>query len=111
MTHTHLQVAAVLMDIEKELRELMLWEEQPPPAEALNSVQPFCVDTLTFVQWLQFIFLPRMYTLVNEELELPHKCGIAPMAEEYFNGMGLNSRALVKKLESIDHILSAGAGR
>ncbi|TQV84648.1 YqcC family protein [Exilibacterium tricleocarpae] len=108
MSDRHLQIAAVLMDIEKELRELMLWQDEPPSAEALSSVQPFCIDTLTFVQWLQFIFLPRMYVLVDEELDLPRKCGIAPMAQEYFNGMGLNSRVLIKRLESIDRILGGG---
>ncbi|MGY8909754.1 MAG: YqcC family protein, partial [Flavobacteriales bacterium] len=50
-------VAEVLIDIESELRQLGLWDRQVPSNSALASSEPFCVDTLTLPQWLQFIFL------------------------------------------------------
>ena len=44
------QVAALLIDVESGLRQLNLWELRSPPAEALASTQPFCIDTLNFAQ-------------------------------------------------------------
>lgn len=102
----HIALAEILIDVEKELRELRLWEAEPPSAEALASVQPFAVDTLSFAQWLQFIFLPRLYEMINAGAELPDNCGVAPMAEEYFHPLGLNSGNLINHLRRIDVLLT-----
>ena len=104
------QVAELLIDIEAELRQLGLWERQAPPAEALASEQPFCIDTLTLPQWLQFIFLPRLYRLLEQDAALPDRCGIAPLAEEYFRGTGLPSAGLEQILLRMDEVLSEGTG-
>lgn len=104
------QVAELLIDIEAELRQLGLWERQSPPAEALASEQPFCIDTLTLPQWLQFIFLPRLYWLLEQDTALPERCGIAPLAEEYFRGTGLASAGLEQTLLRMDEVLSGGVG-
>lgn len=101
-------VATLLLQLEAELRRLQLWEEQPPPAELLASTEPFCVDTLTLPQWLQFVFLPRMTELVGEARPLPDKCGIAPMAEEYFSGGDYTAGELIKLLVDIDERLQRG---
>ncbi|MCB1709805.1 MAG: YqcC family protein, partial [Halioglobus sp.] len=92
------EVAELLIDIEAELRQLGLWDRVPPPPAALASDQPFSIDTLTLPQWLQFIFLPTLYRLLEEAQPLPGRCGIAPLAQEYFRGMGLASGALEEAL-------------
>ncbi len=102
----HTEVAAVLIDIEAQLRQLGQWQKLRPAAEALASDLPFCVDTLTLPQWLQFVFLPTLYAKLEEGETLPERCGIAPMAEEYFRGTGLASAALVATLVRIDELLS-----
>ncbi len=99
-------VAEVLIDIESELRQLGLWDRIPPSSEALASDQPFCVDTLTLPQWLQFIFLPTLYQLLESDQALPARCGIAPMAEEFFRGGGLPTSVLEEALLRIDTLLS-----
>ena len=99
-------VAVLLIDIEAHLRQMNLWEDQPPPAEALASSQPFCIDTLSFTQWLQFVFLPTLHGLIETGETLPAECAIAPMAEEYFSGLGLAAGALERTLLSIDRVLS-----
>jgi uncharacterized protein YqcC (DUF446 family) len=99
-------IAELLIDIESELRQLDLWGSLPPSPEALASDQPFCVDTLTLPQWLQFIFLPTLYQLLETDGELPQRCGIAPMAEEYFRGGNLPGQALEQALADIDTLLS-----
>ncbi len=99
-------VAEILLDVEYELRRLELWERQSPPAEALASTQPFAVDTLTFPQWLQFIFIPRLHSLIEAEQPLPTTSGVAPMAEVYFQALTLDGDILVNYLRRIDRVLS-----
>jgi uncharacterized protein YqcC (DUF446 family) len=103
-------IAELLIDIEAELRQLGLWDKLPPPPGALASDQPFSIDTLTLPQWLQFIFLPTLYRLLEEGQPLPGRCGIAPMAEEYFRGQGLASAALEEALRKMDRMLSGEEG-
>ena len=107
MNNPHIVIAEVLVDIEKELRDLRLWEFEMIAEEAFLSEQPFAVDTMTFPQWLQFIFLPRMYFLLDQQQSLPSNCAIAPMAEQYFAPFNLNSSALVDHLQRIDNLLSS----
>ena len=106
----HTSVAAVLIDIEAELRRLDEWDATPPSAAALASTQPFAVDTLTLPQWLQFVFLPTMYGLIEARAQLPERCGIAPMAEEYFSASARDVKPLLKALETVDALLSAAPG-
>ena len=100
------EVAEVMIDIEAQLRQLGQWDRIPPSTDALASQEPFCVDTLTLPQWLQFVFLPTLYTMLEEDHPLPKRCGIAPMAEEYYRGSGLAVGALVDALLRIDELLS-----
>lgn len=106
MSSKHIAVAEILIDVEKELRELRLWEFESPSEEALASTQPFAIDTLNFPQWLQFIFIPRLYLMIEQRLPLPNVSGVKPMAEEYFGVLKLNSAPLIFHLEQIDKLLS-----
>lgn len=98
--HLRLQLQAA----ETALRASGLWAENPPAPEALLSVQPFCIDTLNFSEWLQFVFLLRMQHLVDNQLPLPVNCAIAPMAEEALAGLPVAE--LLTALRSIDELLS-----
>lgn len=106
MSDKHLQLASILMDIEKELRDLELWQRSAPAPDKLDSTQPFAIDTLTFPQWLQFIFIPRAYELIEVRAPLPRDCGIAPMAEEYFRSLEVNSDTLIIHLRVVDQVLA-----
>lgn len=106
MHNKYIAVAEILANIEKELRELNLWDSVSPSAEALASTQPFAIDTLNFPQWLQFIFVPRLYFMIEQQLPLPNNSGVAAMAEQYSHVLNLNSSLLIKHLQKIDNILS-----
>jgi uncharacterized protein YqcC (DUF446 family) len=99
-------VAELLIDIESELRRLNQWSQIPPSAIALASQEPFCIDTLTLPEWLQFVFLPSLYERLEADQPLPDRCNIAPMAEEYFRGSALPADPLVLALKAIDTLLS-----
>lgn len=98
----YVEIASLLIDIEAELRRLRLWDAEPPTPEALASTEPFCVDTLSFPQWLQFIFLPRMHALVAAQQLPPGRCEIRPLAEQYFNGGKLDVLALLRAIGALD---------
>lgn len=104
MSDRWVAVASLLMDIEQELRVMGLWESEIPSAEALSSTEPFAIDTLTFPQWLQFIFIPKMMFLIDQK-KLPANCSIAPMAEEVFAQSNL-ALGLIAHLRAIDNLLS-----
>ena len=99
-------IAEVLAEIEARLRQLDQWDKLPPSTDSLASTEPFCVDTLSLPQWLQFIFLPVMYELLEQGKPLPGRCGIAPMAQEYFRGTGQPCGGLVGALSLMDRLLS-----
>ncbi len=72
------------------------------------SDQPFAIDTLTLPQWLQFIFLPTMYSLLETGDALPTQCGITPAAEEFFRGSRQPVTPLLVALKRVDSLLSEG---
>ena len=101
-----------LMDaLERALAEAGEWAAHPPPEEALASTQPFCFDTLTFTQWLQWVFLPRVRRLVREREPLPAHSGILPYAEEYFRGEEARGEAVMAVLERFDGVINREADR
>ena len=106
MNNIYIAIAELLIDIEKELRDLQLWDDEMISDEALMSEQPFAVDTMTFPQWLQFIFLPRMYFMIEQKMQLPSNCGIAPMAEQYFSVLNLPCAPLIDHLQKVDALLT-----
>ena len=101
-----MQILDCLLNLEAELRQLGLWQSEAPSCEALLSTQPFCLDTLNFAQWLQFIFLPRLQHLLDMKLSLPQRCAVAPMAEEYFKALPVDASPLLLSLRKVDSLLS-----
>ena len=104
--NTSVRVASLLIDLEAELRQLGLWQTEAPSAEALASQEPFCIDTLSFPQWLQFVFIERLTSMIAEESPLPTGSRIVPMAEEYFRSRELPVLALLRVLQALDRALS-----
>lgn len=99
------RVAELLLDLEAAMRKDARWEALPPDPLALASTEPFCLDTLDFCQWLQFVFLPRMHELLDAGLALPDKCAIAGMAEFHFAAQATPCATLIQVLRQIDAII------
>ena len=109
MENSTQSAVALLAAIEDQLKQMGLWEDKPPAVEALASVEPFCIDTLQFSQWLQFVFITRLKALLQTgELPLLNS-QVTPMAEESFKGSdGMLTRELIKLLAELDRLLSQG---
>jgi len=102
-------IADTVMLIEAELRQLELWETEPPSEVALASPHPFCFDTLKLHQWLQWIFIPKMLNLLAAGDSLPEHSDIFPLAEEYFAPFGPRSMRLVILIRRFDELINADA--
>lgn len=96
----------VLEAIEAELQRLGLWEAVPPPPAALMSSAPFCYDTLSFPQWLQWVFIPRCQHLVLTRRGIPQSSDIHSMGEVYLAEAGLDSPELLAGLARFDEIIA-----
>lgn len=101
----YIQLTDMLCELERHLREQSLWTNVAPSAHQLASNEPFCVDTLSFPEWLQFIFLPRMSVIIEAQLPLPSKSQIAPMAEEFFQGQQVNGAQVCAVLLRFDKLI------
>lgn len=97
-------LADALLELERELRTLSLWAAQAPSAAALSSQQPFCVDTLDFEMWLQWVFIPRMARIIESSGPMPAGCNILPMGEEAFAPLGRRGHGLLAILGRIDQL-------
>jgi len=98
-------VAQQLLLIERELRMQGLWSSTAPTAQALASCEPFCVDTLPLEQWLQWIFLPRMKAIIEDDQPLPAVSGIHAMAEMVYGEVRLGG--LLEALRCFDELIEA----
>lgn len=100
----HAYLLGLLEQLEQALREASLWQEKSPSAEALASTQPFAIDTLAFEQWLQWLFLPKMYQMIQQG-NLPLRCDIAPYLDEWAKKCPQDVRALRESIVAIDQYL------
>lgn len=102
-------LADQLLLIERELRLLGWWSAVAPAVERLASVEPFCVDTLAFEEWLQWIFLPRMKDIIERGEGLPSACSTRPMAEMAWAVEGARVAVLLGLLEEFDRLINTAA--
>lgn len=81
------EVSSLLNELEGVLRVEGYWLEQSPSWEALSSVEPFCVDTLSCTEWLQWIYIPRLRAIIDQKGTLPMGAQVHSYAEEALSGL------------------------
>lgn len=102
-----LEVQERLQAIEQQLKSSGLWQSFAPNSQAFASVEPFCVDTMTPPQWLQWIFLPRMQALLDAGAPLPVSLAIAPYYEVALEGDIPQRAQLLHCLNAIDQLFES----
>ena len=100
---------AVVDDLEAEMRRMQLWEHVPPSDQSLASTRPFCVDTLGFLQWVQWLLIPRMRRIFAGEESLPTRSAIYPYAEDCVAHLD-DPRALLALIERFDRLIRGEGG-
>lgn len=81
-----------------------MWSDMPPSSNAMASTAPFACDSMPFEHWLQFIFIPKMQLLLDQQQPLPANIALTPMAQQMFAGMP-GVEAIVQCLQDIDSLL------
>lgn len=100
------KVADILLAMEAQLRYLKLWEFEDPSEQQLQSQEPFSVDTLRFTQWMQFVLIPRLKILIEEQAPLPSQSDISAYAVEAFNGVDFPTDELLRLIQHLDNMLN-----
>ncbi|HEK3019309.1 TPA: YqcC family protein [Proteus mirabilis] len=77
-------ILARLLLIEEEMKNIGLWQLDAPNDEAFASSEPFCIDTMEAHEWLQWVLIPRLSSLIDTGMALPTAFAIAPYYEEVF---------------------------
>lgn len=97
----------LLKRLEQEMRRLSLWQAVSPTKEALTSQEPFCLDTMGFDQWLQWVFVARLRAAVEANASLPRKSEISPLAQEFFKTRGKECDKLLSLIVGVDELFNA----
>jgi len=102
-----IQVQERLRAIELQLKESGLWQTIAPNSHAFSSTEPFCVDTMTPLQWLQWVLLPRMQALLDAGAPLPTALAIAPYYEVALEGEIPQRAQLLHCLNTFDQLFES----
>ncbi|MCL7930530.1 YqcC family protein [Halomonas llamarensis] len=105
----HQQLAQALDELEATLKASNLWRVEKPSAADFASHQPFCVDTMSLPQWLRFVFIQRLQTLVEAKAPMPAKCEVAPAIAAYLQQEKIRASdqvLVVRAVERVDQLVT-----
>jgi uncharacterized protein YqcC (DUF446 family) len=71
--------------IEAEMRQIGFWQNAPLRPEQMEFTQAFAIDTMTYAQWLQFVFLPRVREAAAAN-QFPSGSSVGTQAVREFDG-------------------------
>ena len=99
---SHQQIGQTLRLISTVMKQQGLWQSEPPGDKKLASTLPFCVDTLTFCEWLQWVMLPKLIVIVETKAKLPANSNMATMAEQAFKKEPSDTKQLLALIVQLD---------
>jgi len=101
MPRSHKNVEILISNLEQKMREVKLWSNVSPSAQAMQSTVPFAYDLMPFEHWLQFVFIPKMSAIINSQTDFPSKLELLPMAEQSFS-QDKNAACVIAVIQQID---------
>ena len=93
--------------IEAEMKRIGMWRPDPLPPEAYAFKEAFAMDTMPFVHWLQFIFIPRVRDIIETQGTWPRGSQVGTQALREFDGFW-EANDLVSLLNSFDDFIVRG---
>src|SRR3954470_2495910 len=87
--------------IEAEMKGIGYWRAEPLPPEMYDFKQAFAMDTMPFTAWLEFVFVPRVRSIIAERGEFPTHSMVGVQAVREFDG-DTNADRLVELLGEFD---------
>ena len=76
----------LLAELEFQMKQVALWQAEPPNTEYLMSQQPFAMDRLEPSEWLQWVFIEKLRHQMGENLPIPAQFTISPYFEQCWQG-------------------------
>lgn len=76
----------LINDIEAELKRINRWSDTPLPEEKFIDMGAFGSKTMPFEQWLQFVLIPRVHSIVTSGGNFPSSSSVAAFAYRNFDG-------------------------
>lgn len=89
---THDRVRLQLQALEALLREHQHWRNDEPQPHQFNSTQPFFMDTMEPLEWLQWVLIPRMHDLLENNQPLPGALPLLPIMKWRWRRTTRNAR-------------------
>ena len=99
-------VLTLLEQMQQEMERLDLWQTTPPSAAQFQSDVPFCMNTLSCAQWLQWVYIARLRALIDANGTLPNGAHVLPYAQESFKVEGVQSTVLLELIAQLDNLLA-----
>ena len=100
----YMQVAQKLDAIEAEMKRVGLWQETPLKPEQYDFRAAFAGDTMAFPQWLQFIFLPNVRSIIAGKGKFPATSQVGAYAVREFDTYAEDTSRLQTLLSEFDQL-------
>ena len=100
-------IERIIAEIKAEMKRIGYWSKEPLPEEAYQYKQAFAMDTMAFTQWMQYILIPRVHSIVDEKGEFPERSMVGTQAIREFDGDEKATR-LVSLLNEFDQLVRGG---
>lgn len=95
-------------EVEEEMKRIGYWQNDPLRPEQYQFRMAFAMDTMAFSQWLQFIFIPRVKSMLETGEKFPRDSQNGAQAAREFDGDD-NAQGLVTLLSEFDEIIRRGS--
>ncbi|ANF57447.1 YqcC family protein [Halotalea alkalilenta] len=101
------RLSDALTRLEAAMRAADIWGQPTPSPQAFASLEPFALDSMEMAQWLRFVFVARLRTMLASAQPLPQGSSVAAAAEVYLPQMSMGARLpVIEVLREIDLILN-----
>ncbi|MEO6049026.1 MAG: YqcC family protein [Candidatus Kapaibacterium sp.] len=90
--------------VEAEMRCAGIWSDQPLEPERYQFTQAFGMDTMAFSQWVQFILVPRVRSIIESGGGFPAASQVGAQAVREFDGVD-EAQGLVSALCEFDRVV------
>jgi uncharacterized protein YqcC (DUF446 family) len=106
MNNRSAEIIQQIQKIESVMKDLELYASVRPEDSAFVSSAPFCYDTMSLLEWLQWVMFPKTRELIAREMPLPTVCEIHPLAEEEFKLLEQETAVLLEEILRLDHLFN-----
>lgn len=95
-------ILRLLDAVQAELETKGLWQTLAPAPDKMMSTEPFSIDTLSFTEWLQWIYLARLRAMIDAGAQLPSGALVFPYAEEALKAENVDAPQLLTLIKELD---------